>query len=743
MIKLNELFCVMNISQQTNFEQYFKLFSYLTVVCGALSLFVTGAIGYLEIIPLLAVLILCWNLENSKFQFSEKFGVILIFLIVPLFYLDWKFHISGLNSREAIAASNLARLILLLAAIKFLQKKTDRDWIFIYLISFFQILLAAGVGITPLFLICLTVYLFFALCAVILLEVRKSSRNALVKSGKSKGNKIQNTRLLTTEGFRKFPVYSFYLLLMIAVFAVPLFLILPRVSGAGFGNSLGGLTGLSGFSDSVRLGEIGKIQQGEATVMRVRLEPGDENKVTSLRWRGVALDTFDNQTWRKSRRQFNEPLARNDRDFFIFDAASDSQRIVTQTVYLEPLSTPTLFALSKPVAIQGKFQLINVDSEGALESPNQNAERITYKVFSDISVPNIELLKTDKSAYPQAFQRYLRLPVKLDPRIGELARSLTEMAGAANRYDQAKAVERYLQNNFGYTLEMKASGEQPLADFLFNVREGHCEYFATAMAVMLRTQGIATRVVNGFQQGEYNETAGVYVIKQKNAHSWVEVYFPEQKVWITFDPTPVAQMDAVTGANSVMNRFSKFVEALETFWIQYIVTYDNQEQRTLFRLVKKNLDDYKQSGQQWLSNIQSRLKEWWQNARGDAGLAASLNAVGMALVYLGVLTVAGLISFFVFRKLSTLELWKRFKGFWRAEKQNSVVLFYEQMLKVLAEKGFSKNPYQTPFEFAHETKIPEAVKITEIYNRVRFGEKPLSDKENLVVEQLIEKIKNG
>ena len=87
---------------------------------------------------------------------------------------------------------------------------------------------------------------------------------------------------------------------------------------------------------------------------------------------------------------------------------------------------------------------------------------------------------------------------------------------------------------------MRASGPDPLADFLFNVRAGHCEYFSTAMVVMLRTQGIAARVVNGFLPGEYNEAAGAYTVRQSDAHSWVEVYFPETNSWVTFDPTPAA-----------------------------------------------------------------------------------------------------------------------------------------------------------------------------------------------------------
>ncbi len=197
----------------------------------------------------------------------------------------------------------------------------------------------------------------------------------------------------------------------------------------------------------------------------------------------------------------------------------------------------------------------------------------------------------------------MQLPDKFDERIAALA---TEITGKyKNRYDKAKAVENYLQTQFGYTLEMKAGGEEPLADFLFNVREGHCEYFATAMAIMLRTQGIATRIVNGFQQGEYNETADVYIVKQKDAHSWVEVYFPGENAWIPFDPTPFAgQFDDSTATSGIFGKFNNYLEALETFWIQYFVSYDNQEQRSLMRSVKNSFADYQAKTSIWLNDMQ-------------------------------------------------------------------------------------------------------------------------------------------
>ena len=140
-------------------------------------------------------------------------------------------------------------------------------------------------------------------------------------------------------------------------------------------------------------------------------------------------------------------------------------------------------------------------------------------------------------------------------------------------------------------MEMKAGGADPLADFLFNVKAGHCEYFATAMAVMLRTRGVAARLVNGFTAGEYNEAAGAYTVRNSDAHSWVEVYFPETRSWVTFDPTPSAgRLEPVR--TGLAAQLEKYGEALELLWFQYVVGYDKQEQRSLAASMHNQVFDY-------------------------------------------------------------------------------------------------------------------------------------------------------
>ncbi len=206
--------------------------------------------------------------------------------------------------------------------------------------------------------------------------------------------------------------------------------------------------------------------------------------------------------------------------------------------------------------------------------------------------------------FPAAIARHLQLPGKVDPRIARQASEWITKAGALNQYDAARAIEGHLQDDFSYSLDMKAGGADPLADFLFNVRAGHCEYFSTAMVVMLRTQGIPARVVNGFQRGDYNEAAGVYTVTQREAHSWVEVYFPEANVWATFDPTPLLGRP-VSERTGIKGWFSKYAEAIEMLWIQYVVGYDSQEQRSLAKSFSNRFNDFRS----WIADKFKSLKE--------------------------------------------------------------------------------------------------------------------------------------
>ena len=721
-----------------NFETYFRIFSYLSVLSGFISVWISGTFGFIETIVFISIIFVAWFLDNTKWQLSERLGTILIVAALPIFYIGWRYRIFG--QTETMLAGILARLILSLTSIKLLQKKSDRDWIFLYMMSFFEVLLAAGLSISALYLGSFIIYLLLIICTIIAFEMRKTFQKIKNKP-KLRINQTlnQENEIFFIKPIQKLPLSALGLIFFIVLLAIPIFFLLPRVSGAGFGGKFDSISTSTGFSESVNLGSIGKIQQNEQVVMRARLEQSPN--LSFIRWRGIALDEFDNKNWKRTTVNAKEVLGKDGDNFFRIPPVTGRNNFVVQTIYLEPLDRAVLFSLARPVLLQGNFSEIFRDSENGISFNQRNFERISYKVWSDVTLPDTQKLRTDNNPYSTEFNRYLQIPAKIDARISQLAEQISKDKN--NRYDKAKGIEEYLQTQYSYTLDLKAGGDEPLADFLFNVREGHCEYFATAMAIMLRTQGIATRIVNGFQQGEYNETADVYVVRQRNAHSWVEVYFPRENIWVPFDPTPFAGQNLETNSSTgLIGKFNNYVEALETFWIQYFVAYDNQEQRSLMNSVRSGFNDYQAKTSFWFSEKQKEFAEWWTEVRGDKGFASSIWAIGYAIGYI----IAGLVGVFIiikfYRKIVKLQFLRNFLAWLKYKKEARIIEFYQRMQRVLANKGFKRETHQTPLEFAFSLNIPEAVKITEKYNSVRFGEKSLTAVEADEIENWLQSLEN-
>jgi hypothetical protein len=330
----------------------------------------------------------------------------------------------------------------------------------------------------------------------------------------------------------------------------------------------------------------------------------------------------------------------------------------------------------------------------------------------------MDQLRSDLRPLPMPYYRYLQLPDKLDPRIGPLATTIILHANANNRYDAAKAIESYLQHEYAYSFDMKATGPEPVADFLFNVKSGHCEYFASAMVLLLRTHGIAARIVNGFLPGEYNDAAGAYTVRQQDAHSWVEVYFPETRAWVTFDPTPPAGRTEPVRTGFAA-QLQKYGEAIELLWFQYVVGYDKQEQHSLATSIQHRVFDYGRIA----SNLLTTLSEYLNG--NVLVVAAGITAFALAL----------LLAFFSKR----IWRWTRrgFVGSTPDGRAYSNVKFYERLTSLMEQRGVSRDKHLTPLEFANTLRSNDVMVITRAYNRVRFGGQKLSATERKEVESAL------
>jgi transglutaminase-like putative cysteine protease len=724
-----------------DFSNYFRASSYAMIACATLALVLAGGLHVALAGILAIVMVLAWMWEGTKWQLSERVGLVIVLLSVPLFVLDWNYQKEIGEPVGRLGVTALAHLIVFLSAVKLLQVKKDRDWVFLYLISFFEVLLAAGLSFSPVFLGTLTLYLLCGLSTIISFEIQKSRRglpavethllvppdsrifkNAARSERKGSRVNVETGRL---------PGVAVLLFVLIFVLALPLFLVAPRSAGAALTRSGSSLSGFTGFSENVTLGEIGNLKRDDAIVMHVRIEDPQSN--LDLRWRGVALDEFTGQGWKKSNEvtRGEAEVARNPKNpdvpgLFQFGTTPALNRLTKQTVFLESIDSPVLFAASRPIAIQGHFSSVRVDAEGSVQSRRILSSRTMYSALSDLTQPDANQLRRDVRPYPAAYRRYLKLPERLDPRIGALTNAVMVNAHAGNSYDLAKAVESHLRQEFAYSLQMTAGGADPLADFLFNVKAGHCEYFATAMAVMLRTRNIPARVVNGFLPGEYNDAAGAYTVRQSDAHSWVEVYFPETGSWVTFDPTPPAgrEVPARTGLTA---QLGKYAEAFELIWFQYVIGYDKQEQRSL------------------AASFQSELYSFRRSLGLFVGALRQTISAKTGVVYLvGFSLAAAFLILFAVRRVRRFG-WRRSLRIrpGREIPGGSPVDFYERLTGLLARRGVERDVGQTPLEFANGLQLEPALTITRAYNRVRFGGQQLSSTELREIERTLEQLENG
>jgi len=761
-------------------ESYFRTTSYALVTTAFLAIAFTGSLDAVSIGLYSIAVAICFYRDArgaQRLRLREWMWRAISIAYVPFVFID-----GALISNRVLA---LVHMTLFVSAAKLLQNKRDRDWVFLYLIAFFQMLLAAGLTFNATFVASLAAFLFFFISTLAAFEIRRARRAVshleeeiiapLKQPQQVKYRASDSPRERKSHRVRYLLGASFAQIVVVAALTLPFFFLIPRLGGGGVAGGFNEGEAMTGFSDRVELGQVALIKKSPRVVMRVRL---DRKPPRYLRWRGVALEHYDGRVWSlfhdpdrpDRRRVFDQTRsslegsaadAQFSRSYVVDQVVFDRQMIeprppsLEQMIVLEPLSTDTLFAAQRPFRIRGPLGTILMDKPtGALSSPGLKG-RTAYAVSSAVSVPSDQELRLDSpaSSSDSIKQVYLQKPPKLDARISQLAHDITR--NAPTPYDKARAIENYLKTEFHYTLDLKAAEPDPLADFLFQTREGHCEYFATAMAIMLRTIGIPARIVNGFQMGEYNELNDMYTVRESDAHSWVEAYFPRNDSWIEFDPTPSAGINDYS-QGGLLARLRKYADAMEVFWLDYIVTLDSDEQASIMvdlqhRLlnVKDRLLAYYLGAKVWVRTMISKLiiERRWSTPEilllggSLAILAASFVSLYVLIAYRKrrALPPTGYGPWW--HRLFILPMWRRRLA--RRDYRRSAVLFYEQMLAVARRAGLVKQPDQTPVEFALASGLSPIREITSLYNRVRFGGAKLDENETRRVAELLGELKQS
>jgi protein-glutamine gamma-glutamyltransferase len=732
-----------------SFNRYFTVSSYALFTMSFVMLAATGQVDAIVSLLFIGVLAAGWLIDSGKLHWSisPKIANWMLPGYLPFAIIEWQ--ILGISPITLII-----QFILFASSLKLLRAKTNRDWLWLYIVSFCQVLMAAGMMISTTFLLLLILYLFAAISTFVSSEIRRSQEvfEATHSSwnGATQAPEIQffsedeRSQLQPiTPRWRALSYFSAGVLVLILLLAIPVFLAMPRLTRGFSRNGLLATEKLSGFSDIVRLGEVGEIKLNPQVVMRVRVTfPRDERK-TALMWRGVTLDYYDGRTWSESGAG-PEPVKRMSEGFRVDDRPTPSG-LTSQRFFLEPLNINTVFVAPRPVYLSGLPELAR-DSGDGLWTEAHPFNKIEYSVVSDTKVPaDAELAADNTRVYPiELRRRYLQLPMDFDRRIDDLAVDIAR--GATTQFEIARRIEEHLRTEYSYTLDLRRVEEgDPVADFLFNYRAGHCEYFASAMVLLLRSRRIPARLVNGFQMGEYNESSDFYTVRQSDAHSWVEIFFPKHG-WVAFDPTPPAGRSVYD--DGVMAWFRNYGESFEMFWLEHIVGFDTGKQLSLALALQRWLWSYQRNTSSrwldWAYDLARNMDFNWVDTKAVDGRIPEVrpksDSPGRLLTHPLTLSLFGSATL-----LAMAFVWRKHRTSWRRKIGNdatvSAVAFYQEMLRTLERRGYKREPHQTPQEFAARLAMPGVTEITRLYQRTRFGKESLTGEEVVRVETLMHELK--
>ncbi|MGD1068848.1 MAG: transglutaminaseTgpA domain-containing protein [Bryobacteraceae bacterium] len=575
--------------------------------------------------------------------------------------------------------------ICFLAGVKILTARTNRDYLYTGAVAFIELIGAAVLSFQASFFGWLALYILFAMAAFTSAEIRRGlQRSAQTVQPPS-----------ARVGWRLALVASSATCAILIVTA-GLFLVVPRTARAAamlFPNA----HRLTGYSNVVDLGVFGEISKDSRPVIHVlsysrALPP-------NLKWRGTALSLFDGKRWSEPKLPGADVLSVHGTAEVagqLQRSRRDGRRLLYR-VDVNNSDTGTLF-------IAGIPEFINVSVAQLVRTPEDSfrvfpvtGEQLRYEVSAH-SGPPLPTPLGDRERF-----RCLQLP-PVDTRIYTLARV---WAGTGSAIDRALGIQSHLRRDFEYSLETANRPlPDPLGNFLLVTKRGYCEYFASAMAVMLRTLGIPSRVVTGYQSGYYNEISGMYVIRASDAHAWVEAWI-EGRGWVTFDPTPSG---STPRAGGLMARINMYFDAADSMWQQWVVAYDLGHQAELAAKFETGLRALNQTGLRahgnWTSGFFSGVKAWAGWLLGSVLLTAIM-------------------------VLAAPPLWREWRRKMHVRRiargggpPSDATLLYGHMLDLLEGRGFEKPVWFTPREFARHLPAAEneqVTRFTALYNAARFG----------------------
>jgi len=543
-----------------------------------------------------------------------------------------------------------------------------------------------------------------------------------------------------------------------------MFFTVPRFGQATWQSAIIAERHVVGFDDTVTLGELGEIVESSEEVLRLQLLEHSTGKPYPVQeavyLRGAILTHYQRGKWAFAAAREGDAGRQENRG---------QGSLVLQRITVEPLDRPELFCvwpfvpLRRSDAVQFDFRRQRLE-----RSKNLRGKRFSFELGTTAFVDEVQALLVPCNE-PLDVEQLLQLPDL--PRLGELAQRWDREAGLPpeDRVGRAHNLERKLRDSgmFQYSLEGQKRNPtlDPIEDFITEHPQGHCEYFASALALMLRSQGIPSRAVVGYRCDDWNDLGGFYDVRQLHAHSWVEAYLAPAQIpadlrygddpqqwsaggWLRLDATPgTGEGEAIVNA-SALDWLRHGFRWLQSLWVDYVVEMDRDRQRAeIYQPVLRAV-----------GNVFRRLGDaaWWRSLLAEIAPWLGFSHWGQSGWWMRTLliVVAGLLLLrLAYRGLRRLarHLGGRFVG--RAASpmagRSGQVEFYRRLEILLARHGLVRSAGQTQREFATAAgaRMAQAadqprlatlpVEVADAFYRVRFGRLPLDNPQAEAVEHAL------
>lgn len=746
----------------------------LMAVLGTAMLGVGGETPHMT--PLVTLAAVCGVLFTDWLGWFHMPRLLVNVVAVGAMVVTLRDFLESSSARQLIA---IAYLLICWEVVMLFQRKTVRVYWCIAVLSLLQVVVAAVINDDLQYAVLLVPYLAAGFSAMVLLFIHGELLRCALARRRWRAGTTEGPLLLAcgeepAEALgRRVPRGTVvrHLLgmgLSAALFAVVFFYATPRRSSSGWRHTRDGATTQTGFSQHVSLRSMGEILQSNQLVMRVALYDHRTGRPYTCYgepyWSGSVLTRYHHGQWSATPKSSGHLPRTADPQLM---AARTMDDFVRMQVQMEPTAESTLFPLRPLLMAPGRrLEIKDFPASQVLRRDGVDAEQLRLQYRFDLVTNGLrngvqvqvrphEVRIGGNSGAPLIAvellpeQRAEALAIDRS-RFPGLVRIAEETLAAEtitrdNRLEQCRALLNHflVPGRYEYTLDLRDAevprGLDPIEVFVSERRRGHCEYFASALALMLRSQGIPARLVVGYHGGDVNAVGQYFQVRQRHAHAWVEAYIEPEQVpegvlsvtpfsqprgggWMRLDPTP-SQDDE----NALRARLDDVLDYAQLLWNDFVLDHEGEEGAdsssmsapALSRLLP--LERWSQGARNWASRMFDATQEWL----GEEGFG--WRAGLLAATALGVL--AGLWR-------GALWLWRRLP--WtpsgrRRRARIALAPFYARLEGLLRRLGLTRGARETPREFAQQVAeqfadTPGLERVAEVpleiagaYYRVRFG----------------------